>query len=111
LTREVRAELLSRGWVTGGGGGVGDADLGRARAETLAALAAAAAAESAVVFNAVHGGCGEDGSLQALLAAAGVSFTGSGTASSQLCIDKVGLYTLNPVDPERLKAPGFNPCA
>jgi len=86
LARVVRAELRAHGWVSDGEGG--DAAPGQARADTIAGLAATAAMEGAVVFNAVHGGCGEDGSLQALLAAAGVAFTGSGAAASQLCIDK-----------------------
>ena len=65
-----------------------DAGLGAPRSETLASIAATAAAEGAVVFNVVHGGCGEDGSLQTLLASAGATFTGSRAAASRLCIDK-----------------------
>lgn len=86
MTEKVRATLLASGWVTDGE--AGDADFGRARSTTLQSMALEAAEEGAVVFNAVHGGCGEDGSLQALLTGAGVTFTGSGTAASRLCIDK-----------------------
>ncbi|KAL2635787.1 hypothetical protein R1flu_007266 [Riccia fluitans] len=42
----------------------------------------------AVVFIAVHGGIGENGTLQSLLEDAGVPFTGSGIEASRLCIDK-----------------------
>lgn len=41
------------------------------------------------VFVALHGQFGEDGEIQALLAEAGVPFTGSGAASSRLSFDKV----------------------
>lgn len=41
------------------------------------------------VFVALHGQFGEDGEVQALLAEAGVPFTGSGAASSRLSFDKV----------------------
>ncbi|XP_010921077.1 uncharacterized protein [Elaeis guineensis] len=43
----------------------------------------------AVVFIAVHGGIGEDGTLQALLEAAGVPYTGPGPMASKICMDKV----------------------
>ena len=39
-------------------------------------------------FLALHGGRGEDGRLQAVLESAGVRYTGSGPASSALCMDK-----------------------
>lgn len=86
LVEEIRESLRLHGW----GEEMDDCDagLGAPRSETLASIAATAAAEGAVVFNAVHGGCGEDGSLQALLASAGAAFTGSGAAASRLCIDK-----------------------
>ncbi len=42
-----------------------------------------------VVFIALHGGCGEDGTIQALLNLAGVPYTGSGVRSSALCMDKI----------------------
>ncbi|KAF5476357.1 hypothetical protein F2P56_008083 [Juglans regia] len=43
----------------------------------------------ATVFIAVHGGIGEDGTLQALLEAEGVSYTGPGVIASKTCMDKV----------------------
>ncbi|MED6335121.1 MAG: D-alanine--D-alanine ligase [Planctomycetota bacterium] len=42
----------------------------------------------AVFFLAVHGGEGEDGTLQGLLRACGRTHTGSGVAASALCMDK-----------------------
>lgn len=36
----------------------------------------------------LHGGGGEDGSLQGLLSSLGIPFTGSGVAASALCMDK-----------------------
>ncbi|XP_058737118.1 uncharacterized protein LOC131609444 isoform X1 [Vicia villosa] len=41
------------------------------------------------VFIAVHGGIGEDGTLQSLLEAEGVPYTGPGALASQTCMDKV----------------------
>ncbi|KAK7294798.1 hypothetical protein RJT34_17694 [Clitoria ternatea] len=43
----------------------------------------------ATVFIAVHGGIGEDGTLQFLLDAEGVPYTGPGTMASKICMDKV----------------------
>ncbi|XP_045793953.1 uncharacterized protein LOC123888811 isoform X2 [Trifolium pratense] len=43
----------------------------------------------ATVFIAVHGGIGEDGTLQSLLDAEGVPYTGPGTLASNVCMDKV----------------------
>ncbi len=45
-------------------------------------------AESRCVFIALHGGIGENGGLQSMLAQSGVAFTGSDAAASRLCIDK-----------------------
>lgn len=42
-----------------------------------------------VVFLAVHGSFGEDGTLQALLERSGMKFTGSGTNASILAMDKI----------------------
>lgn len=42
----------------------------------------------AVVFNALHGGYGENGQLPALLELAGIPYTGSGTVASALGMDK-----------------------
>ncbi|MCB0263435.1 MAG: D-alanine--D-alanine ligase [Calditrichaeota bacterium] len=41
-----------------------------------------------VVFNALHGGYGENGQIQALLDIAGIPYTGSGTVSSAVGMDK-----------------------
>ncbi|CAK8542074.1 unnamed protein product [Lathyrus sativus] len=41
------------------------------------------------VFIAVHGGIGEDGTLQSLLEAEGVPHTGPGALASRICMDKV----------------------
>ena len=40
------------------------------------------------VFNALHGGYGENGGFQADLDAAGLPYTGPGAAASRLCMDK-----------------------
>jgi D-alanine-D-alanine ligase len=59
---------------------------GGAFAPGLAELPAVRDAE--VVFLALHGGYGEDGTLQALLDLAGVRYTGSGHLASALAMDK-----------------------
>lgn len=43
----------------------------------------------AVVFIAVHGGIGEDGTIQSFLESAGVPYTGPGPIASRTCMDKV----------------------
>ncbi|KAG2647743.1 uncharacterized protein LOC120694924 isoform X1 [Panicum virgatum] len=43
----------------------------------------------AVVFIAVHGGIGEDGTIQTLLESAGVPYTGPGPIASRTCMNKV----------------------
>lgn len=42
-----------------------------------------------VIFPAMHGAFGEDGTLQTLLDEAGFAYAGSGAAGSRLCMDKV----------------------
>ncbi len=42
-----------------------------------------------IVFNALHGTFGEDGSIQSLLEENDILFTGSGSSSSQTCMDKI----------------------
>ena len=42
-----------------------------------------------VVFIALHGSFGEDGQIQAELERRGIPFTGTGSAGSALCMDKV----------------------
>jgi len=46
-------------------------------------------ADTGLCFNMIHGTFGEDGSLQAILAARGVPFTGEGEAGSRLAFDKL----------------------
>lgn len=48
----------------------------------------AAAAPVDVVFVALHGAFGEDGTVQGLLESAGIAYTGSGVAASALAMDK-----------------------
>lgn len=45
-------------------------------------------AQKAFVFIGLHGGIGEDGTLQAKLDIAGVNYNGSGADASRLCMDK-----------------------
>ncbi len=47
-----------------------------------------ARSENAFVFLALHGGMGEDGTLQKRLEEAGVPFNGSGSKASRICMDK-----------------------
>jgi len=54
----------------------------------LAEFIARAAAENVFVFLALHGGMGEDGTLQKMLDNAGITYNGSGPAGSALCMDK-----------------------
>src|SRR5690606_10169869 len=44
--------------------------------------------EADVVFLALHGGSGEDGTLQAILDFAGITYTGSGLLASAIAMDK-----------------------
>ena len=55
---------------------------------TSAVANAAAINEAEVVFLALHGGAGEDGTIQALLELAGKPYTGSGVLASALAMDK-----------------------
>lgn len=41
-----------------------------------------------IVFNALHGGAGEDGTIQAIMEYLGIPFTGSGSRASALAMDK-----------------------
>lgn len=50
--------------------------------------------ESDVVYPVLHGGFGEDGTLQKMLEDAGLRFVGSGSASSQLVMDKIATKRL-----------------
>jgi len=55
---------------------------------TSAVANASAINEAEVVFLALHGGAGEDGTIQALLDLAGKPYTGSGVLASALALDK-----------------------
>ncbi len=65
-------------------------ELARMNAESLADTAARlpTRGECDVAFLALHGGRGEDGTIQALLDLAGVPYTGSGHLASALAMDK-----------------------
>lgn len=47
-----------------------------------------------VVFPALHGKCGEDGTVQGLLELAGIPYVGSGVLASALCMDKAVAHVL-----------------
>ncbi len=57
-------------------------------AQTLQRLAAPDGGAIDLVFIALHGAYGEDGTVQGLLETAGVAYTGSGVLSSALAMDK-----------------------
>ncbi len=66
------------------------------------------------VFIALHGECGEDGTLQGCLDVAGVPYTGTGVLGSALGMDKLACKRLwagsnLPSAPYRLLSPGFAP--
>ncbi|MEO7454653.1 MAG: D-alanine--D-alanine ligase [Gemmatimonadaceae bacterium] len=65
-------------------------ELARMNAESVADMAARLPkrGECDVAFLALHGGRGEDGTIQALLDLAGVPYTGSGHLASALAMDK-----------------------
>ena len=66
-----------------------DAELQRLRAGNPLALAANPALRNAdVVFLALHGGTGEDGTLQAILDYGGIPYTGTGQIGSAMAMDK-----------------------
>ncbi|HEX5580669.1 MAG TPA: D-alanine--D-alanine ligase [Gemmatimonadaceae bacterium] len=60
----------------------------RARGFTASLLELREVREADVVFLALHGGHGEDGTIQALLDLGGVRYTGSGHLASALAMDK-----------------------
>lgn len=93
----------------------GDEELRRLRAGSPMALAAnPALRESDVVFLALHGGSGEDGTLQAILDFGGITYTGSGQIGSAMAMDKdiakrlfrlaevpTAPWLMTPTEPER----------
>jgi D-alanine-D-alanine ligase len=62
--------------------------LARLSSETLPATVGRLGASRDIVFIGLHGGQGEDGTLQALLDLTGVVYTGSGHLASALAMDK-----------------------
>jgi D-alanine-D-alanine ligase len=65
-------------------------ELARMASETMPQMLRAlpSLAEADVVFMGLHGGYGEDGTIQALLDLAGIRYTGSGHMGSALAMDK-----------------------
>jgi D-alanine-D-alanine ligase-like ATP-grasp enzyme len=47
----------------------------------------------AVVYNTIHGGLGEDGSLQQYLSQYDIPYTGSPEVASRICMDKLATAT------------------
>lgn len=76
--------------LAGGGRAIGETPvaLEKLQEKSLVLARSSALQESEVVFIALHGGIGEDGTLQALLDLAGVPYTGSGMLASALAMDK-----------------------
>ncbi len=62
--------------------------VGHEEGKALDAVAGRAVADADVVFVALHGGTGEDGTIQGLLELAGKRYTGSGVLASALAMDK-----------------------
>lgn len=56
--------------------------------QSLEDFIAESRSRDAFVFLALHGGIGEDGTLQTMLERAGLPYNGSGPAASRLCMDK-----------------------
>jgi D-alanine-D-alanine ligase len=75
--RGVAAALRERGWTN-----VSELDMDRDVAARLAAL------KPDVVFNALHGTPGEDGTVQGMMDLMGVKYTHSGLETSVIAIDK-----------------------
>ena len=96
LTRAEEAKTLAEGVrtlppgeVSDGGASASGAASAPSRAPTGTALSNREEIVSAdVVFPALHGGMGEDGTLQALLDLGGVTYAGSGMLASALAMDK-----------------------
>jgi D-alanine-D-alanine ligase len=89
LTEKEEKALLERGDVVKKDP-PSQAELARMAAETLPQMLRALPKlkEADVVFLGLHGGYGEDGTIQALLDMAGIRYTGSGHLASALAMDK-----------------------
>ncbi len=75
--REVADALRERGWSN-----VTELDMGHDVAERLAEL------KPDIVFNALHGTPGEDGTVQGMMDLKGIRYTHSGLTTSAIAIDK-----------------------
>lgn len=86
LDRDRERELLERGV----GSAPPEPEAGRraAGSELLDVVRLPAVAGAEVVFPALHGGAGEDGTVQAILEVAGVRYAGSGPLGCGLAMDK-----------------------
>jgi len=89
LTAKDEKQLLAKGNVVKREPPSQD-DLARMATETLPQMLRALPSlrEADVVFLGLHGGYGEDGTIQALLDMAGIRYTGSGHLASALAMDK-----------------------
>jgi D-alanine-D-alanine ligase len=89
LTEKDEKALLSKGNVVKTAP-PSQQELARMAAETLPQMLRALPSlrEADVVFLGLHGGYGEDGTIQALLDMAGITYTGSGHLASALAMDK-----------------------
>ncbi len=89
LTEKEEAALLAKGNVVKKDP-PSQKELARMAAETLPQMLRALPSlkEADVVFLGLHGGYGEDGTIQALLDMAGITYTGSGHLASALAMDK-----------------------
>jgi D-alanine-D-alanine ligase len=89
LSAKDEKQMLSRGNVVKKEPPSQD-ELAKMAAETLPQMLRAlpSLGEADVVFLGLHGGYGEDGTIQALLDMAGIRYTGSGHLSSAIAMDK-----------------------
>lgn len=89
LTAKEEKQLLAKGNVVKREP-PSQAELARMASETLPQMLRALPSlkEADVVFLGLHGGYGEDGTIQALLDMAGITYTGSGHLGSALAMDK-----------------------
>jgi D-alanine-D-alanine ligase-like ATP-grasp enzyme len=89
-SKRVRADLEKYGWVKPSElrGSCMIQDTIAQRSTRFGALLAVASREGAIIFNAAHGGAGEDGALQQLCVSSGVAYTGSSPLASRVCMDK-----------------------